>query len=124
MASRPQIKPFPVIADGDMSADIISKVTIIDDLSLLSYSITWTGTSPVGTITVEVSNDYTQNADGNVRNAGTWNVLPLDALTDVSGNSDHGFIDIDIQAGYAMRLHYTFTSGTGIMQALVVSKVT
>lgn len=106
-----------------MSSSITSKVTIVQKLSLISYSVSWVGSTPVGTMSVEVSNDYVENADGSVKTAGTWNALPLDASTAVSGNTDNGFIDIDLQAGYAMRLKYTRTSGTGTMQAVISSKV-
>jgi len=106
-----------------MSGDLVSDVTIIINLSLVSYAVTWAGSAPVGSVSVQVSNDYAQNADGSVRNAGTWNTLPLSAPTDISGNSGVGFIDIDANAGYALRLIYTAVSGTGTLNATVVGKV-
>lgn len=123
MASRPQLAPYPVIQDGDMSGDLISLPTIIQKLSEISYSVSWNGVSPIGSVSVQVSNDYSLNADGSVRNSGTWNTLPLSAATDVSGNSGNGFIDIDVSAAYAIRLIYTATSGTGTMNVLVAGKV-
>lgn len=123
MASRPIFSPYPVITDGSLSGDLTSKVTVIQNLSLASYSLSWTGSTPVGTVSVEVSNDYSQNADGSVRNAGTWNALPLSISPAVSGNSGMGFIDIDAQAGYALRLRYTRTSGTGTLNVIVNGKV-
>ena len=123
MSSRPQFSPYSVITDADMSANITSQVTIIQKLSMISYSITWLGTAPIGAISVEVSNDYSQNADGSVKNAGTWNALPLSTTTNVSGNSGNGFIDIDASAGYALRVVYTRTSGVGIMNCIVSAKV-
>ena len=124
MSSRTQLSPHSVITNGDMSAaSITSEVTIIQKLSLASYGVSWTGTSPVGVITVQVSNDYSQNADGSVKNAGTWNTLNLSATANVSGNTGNGFIDIDSIAGYAIRLIYTKTSGTGTLQAIVSGKV-
>lgn len=123
MSSRPQFSPFYVILDGNMATSLTSKVTIIQKLSLISYSISWIGTSPVGTMSVEVSNDFQENSDGSIKNAGTWTALPLDVSAPVSGNADHGFIDIDLQAAYAMRLVYTRTSGTGLMRAVIASKV-
>lgn len=124
MSSRTQLNPHLVITNGDMSqASIISEVTIIQKLSLASYGVSWAGTSPVGVITVEVSNDYSLNSSGTVSNAGTWNQLPLSGTAAVSGNTGNGFIDIDAQAGYALRLVYTKTSGTGSLQATVVGKV-
>lgn len=123
MSSRPQFNPYPVILDGDMSGSLTSKITIIQKLSLVSYEITWAGSTPVGTISVEVSNDYTQNDDGSVRNAGSWSALPLSADTSVSGNTGTGFIDVYACGAYAMRLVYTRVSGTGTMQAIVSAKV-
>ncbi len=114
--------PQIVLASGDMSGDLTSMVTIIDQLVMASYAITWSGSSPVGTISVEVSNDYSINQDGTERNPGVWNALPLSAPTDVSGSSGHGFIDIDAQAGYALRLVYTSTSGTGTLQVVLMGK--
>ena len=123
MSSRPQFSPHSVITDGSMAADIISEVTIIQKLSLVSYACEWSGTAPSGTVTVEVSNDYTQNQDGTVRNAGTWNELPLSAPTGVTGNSGEGFIDIYATGGYAMRLRYNRGSGTGTFNCIVSGKV-
>lgn len=97
-------------------------VTIIDQLVMVSYAILWTGASPVGNISVEVSNDYSINGQGEVKNPGTWDAIPLSAPTPVSGNNDSGFIDIDAHAGFALRLVYTRTSGTGTMQVVVMGK--
>lgn len=123
MSSRPQFSPHPVIVDGDMSGDITSEPTIVQKLSMVSYDISWAGTAPVGTMSVQVSNTYSQNADGSVRNAGNWYDLPLSDVTDVSGSTGTGFIDIEATGAYAIRLVYTFTSGVGVMQATVSGKV-
>lgn len=123
MSSRPQIPQFPVITNGSMAGSITSQVTIIDKISMLSYAVSWTGTTPVGTMTVEVSNDYKINVDGTVRNAGTWNTVPITPAATVSGNTGNGFIDIGATGAYAVRLVYTRTSGTGTMQAQINCKV-
>lgn len=62
MASRPIFSPFYVITNGDMSGTLISDVTIIQNLSLISYAAFWVGTAPTGVVTIQVSNDYTKNA--------------------------------------------------------------
>lgn len=123
MSSRPQIKPFSVITDGDMSSSITSAVTVIDDLSMISYSYLWSGSSPVGSVSIQVSNDYSKNSDGSTRNAGTWNTLPLSSATAVSGNTGNGGIDIDANAFFAIRTVYTAVSGTGTLNVNVVCKV-
>lgn len=129
MSSRPFIKPYSVITDGDMSGNITSEVTIVQQLSMISYGYSWTGTSPIGTIKVQASNDYSIDAGGNVKNAGNWATLTLDnggtAVTaiDVTGNSGTGMIDIVQTAGYALRTVYTASSGTGVLNVIVNAKV-
>lgn len=123
MSSRPLIKPFSVITDGSLSGNLTSKVTVIDNLSMVSYSLSWAGSSPSGAVNVQASNDYSEYADGSVNNAGTWNTLPLSISPAISGNSGSGFIDIDAQAGHALRLTYTAISGSGTLNVLVTGKV-
>lgn len=123
MSSRTQLNPYSVITNGSMAGNITSSVTITQKLSLVSYAVSWTGTAPVGAMSVQVSNDYSLYPNGLVNNAGTWNTLPLSASTAVSGGTGNGFIDIDANAGYALRLVYTRTSGTGTMNATVTGKV-
>lgn len=129
MSSRPQLAPEQVITNGSMAGNLTSKVTIIQKLSMLSYSYSWAGSSPVGTISVQVSNDYSQNADGTVANAGTWTSITLNVsgtpstTMSISGNTGSNFIDIDSIAAYAIRTIYTAGSGTGTLQSYVVGKV-
>ena len=124
MSSRPQFSPYSVVTNGDMSlATIISKVTIIQKLSMISYDISWAGVAPAGPVTVQVSNTYSQNSDGSVHNPGNWTTLILGSPTTISGNTGNGFIDIDATAGYAVRLVYTRTSGSGLLNVTVAGKV-
>ncbi len=90
---------------------------------MLSYAVSWVGSSPVGAMSVQVSNDFSINVDGSVRNAGTWNTLPISPAATVSGSTGNGFIDIGATGAYAIRLVYTRTSGTGTMQAQINAKV-
>jgi hypothetical protein len=106
-----------------MSGDITSLVTIISNQSMMSYQYSWTGSSPVGTISIEVSNDYELNSDGTVRTAGTWTPLTLSSVPSVSGNTGDGLIDIDQIGAYAIRTVYTAGSGTGTLTAVFKGKV-
>lgn len=123
-ATRAPLKPHSVITNGDMSGSITSDVTIIQNLSLIGYDISWTGSSPVGAMSVQISNTYSLNPDGTVRNAGNWTTLTLSAATNVSGNSGNGFIDVELTGANAIRLVYTRTSGTGTMNATIAAKGT
>ncbi len=123
MASRPLVPQYPVIVNGNLANTLTSIVSKIDNLSLISYSLSWSGTSPVANITVQVSNDYTTNADGSVNNAGTWNTLPLSTSPQVSGNTGMGFIDVQQISGNAIRLVSTPVSGSGTLQCVFNAKV-
>lgn len=123
MASRPIITPHSVITNQSMASSITSEVTIIQNLSMLSYDVSWAGTAPVGVMSVQVSNTYSQNADGTVRNAGNWTTLTLSSTTNVSGSTGNGMIDIDATGCFAIRLVYTRTSGVGTMNAVLNAKV-
>jgi hypothetical protein len=139
LSNRPQLDPYTVYPNPDaspansssMAASFTSQPTIIQKLSQISYACSWTGASPVGTISIQGSNDYSikPGGAGYVQNPGTWNKLMLSyngsALTDIpiSGNSGNGMIDIAATGLYAIRLIYTATSGTGNMTVIITAKV-
>lgn len=131
MATRPKIPPELVINAGSMAGDLTSSPTIIQSLSMPTYQLSWSGTSPVGTVSVQVSNDFALNADGTVKNSGTWDSLYLvvgssapSQTIAISGNSGHGFIDVPLTGAYACRLIYTRSSGTGTLNVTFSAKVT
>lgn len=124
MSSRPILAPFSVVTNGDMSSQIVSEVTIIQNISMISYDISWSdGSTPVGDIEVQVSNTYSKSADGSVKNEGNWTALTLSSATSISGNSGNGFIDVKDLASYAIRLVYIPTSGSGTLNVTATGKV-
>ncbi len=130
MSSRPQFNPYPVINAESMATSLTSDVTVIQKLSMPSYSYSWTGTSPIGTVSVEISNDYSQNQDGSVKNAGTWTAIYFQLngglmvnSAPVTGNTGSGFIDVPIVGAYAIRTVFTRTSGVGTLTAIINAKV-
>lgn len=123
MSSRPYLKQYNVMVNGDMSSTITSAVTIIDNISMISYDISWVGTGCLGVITIEVSNTYKQNPAGDTIVAGNWTPITLSTTTSVLSNTGNGFIDIDKLAAYAVRLKYTPSAGTGVMNVVVTGKV-
>ncbi len=136
MSTRTNLRPQPIIPSpqgspansASMAANITSAVTILQSLTLVNYAVSWTGSTPIGTLAVEASTDYAANGTI-VTNAGTWNPLPLDlagaSVTSIpiTGNTGHGMIDIDGLAAYAIRLVYTAGSGTGTLSATINGKV-
>lgn len=131
MSSQNKAK-MKVITNGDMSlASVTSLVTVIEQLSMLSYAYSWAGTSPVGTLIVQVSNDYKIAPNGAALNASTatWNTITfqlagvLVSSAPVTGNTGNGLIDIFQTGAYAIRTVYTKTSGIGTIQATINAKV-
>lgn len=106
-----------------------SSVTVLQGLSMINYALSWSGTSPVGTIALEFSNDFALNAEGAVANSGTWNIAPIDVSgaiavsAAISGNTGNGMIDVTLAGAYAARLLYTKGSGTGSLTIIVTGKV-
>lgn len=116
-------------ANGNsMAANITSAPTILYLMSKCSYSFNWTGTSPVGTVSIQGSNDFSLNNAMNPYNPGTWNTLTLNyngsAVTTVpiSGNTGNGIIDVTATGIYAVRLIYTAGSGVGTLTSYFCSK--
>jgi len=112
-----------------MSGDITSSVTILQKISIGTYTYSWNGTFPIGNISVEISNDYALDAAGNVINPGTWTPIyfTLDGSTvvnvaPVSGNTGTGVIEWSTGA-YAIRTKYAVTGGVGTLQAVINCKV-
>lgn len=130
MSTRSNLRPQSVITNGDMSlASITSAVTILQSLTVGSYSYSWAGSSPIGAVSIQISNDYSVYPSGLVDNQGTWTTIffTLNGSTvvssaPVSGGTGEGIIEWSTGA-YAIRTIYTKTSGTGLIQAVINGKV-
>jgi hypothetical protein len=118
MSSRTVLRPYQVITNGNMASNITSEVTVLQSLSKISYDLSWSGSSPVGTASLQVSNTYSLDPNGNVDNVGDWQTV---TTSSISGNTGTGFIDA-ITGAYATRVIYTATSGTGTLNATVAGK--
>jgi len=129
MSTRTSFRPQVVLSAGSMAGNLTSTPTILQSLTRAAYAIRWTGSTPVGSVSVEGSNDYALNPDGTVANSGTWDALTLSVngspstTVAVSGNTGSGIIDITDTAVYAIRLIYTAGSGTGSLTATINGKV-
>lgn len=141
MSTRPKFEPYIVLPNaysspansGSMAVNLTSQPTVVSRLSMVSYTCSWAGSSPVGTISVQASNDYELNPEGNLYATGTWNTLPVSywngsttstvTAIPVSGSTGNGAIDIATNGFYALRLIYTATSGTGTLTVTIDAKV-
>lgn len=112
-----------------MAGNLISLPTILQSLTKIAYALSWTGSTPVGSASIQFSNDYSLNPNGTVNNTGTWTTAELSVngaastLVPVTGNTGTAFIDIDVTGAYASRLIYTAGSGTGSLNVIVNGKV-
>jgi len=131
MATRPVLPQEPVIVNGDMSGNLTSIPTILNQLTVGCYTYSWSGTAPIGAVSIQISNDYELNPDGRTaKNPGTWTTafFTLNGSTvvnsaPITGNSGEGAIEFSSGA-WAIRTVYTATSGVGSLQAIFNGKVT
>lgn len=87
------------------------RTAILDNFSVQGV---WTGSSPVGTLDVQVSNDHQENG-GVVTNAGTWTSIYASPQA-ISGNSGNIFLNVAAISAAFVRFVYTKTSGTGTLK--------
>lgn len=134
MSFRPELKPYPVFnstTGTSMATSLTGLVTLVPKLTVISYQFIWSaGSSPVGTIGVQVSNDYTLDDKGNAANTGTWSTYyflksdgTIATSKAVSGTTGNEIIELPNISFYAVRPIYTRTSGSGTMSALICGKV-
>lgn len=103
------------VPGADMSVSQISDVSSISRQDNFDIIVNWTGTSPVGTLAVEISHDQL-----------IW--IPLDfsggglIAVPVTGNSGNHSFPINQYAGPFIRLHYVATSGVGTIFASLAMK--
>lgn len=115
------LPPFQVITNGDMStASITSTISDIRNIDNVAYELTWSGTSPVGTVAVNGSLDYDPTTP--TLKPGTWTSLTLSPSPAVSGNTGSILINMTGLAFPFIQVVYTKTSGTGTLQAYVSGK--
>src|SRR6185312_5596072 len=119
MSTRTHLAPYVVFNAVSMASDQTSTVTILSSMTSVSFDVSWTGSTPVGTIEVQIYNSYKLNAAGQTLSTGSWNTVPVSdsggsivTSIPVSGNTGSAFIDVTKTAGYAIRLLYTAGSGT------------
>lgn len=129
MSDRPRIVPNlnkPLINSQSMASSFNGPPTNIQGLPGISYDLAWTGT-PTGTFQVQVSNTYSQDAEGNPSNPGNWNTLPPSSFTGTypipAGSSGNGFLDVVGTEAVWIRLQYTAASGAGNLTVLAGAKV-
>lgn len=115
---------FQNITSGNMAlTSVTSTVSNILNLDNIGFEATWSGSTPIGVISIEVSIDYAQDSFGNVTNSGTWTALSFTPTPAVSGNTGSLYIDMNQLSAPWLRAKYTKTSGTGTIQGYICGKM-
>lgn len=102
-STKNALKSFHAIIDGDMSGNLTSPVTNILLLDNISVQLVWTGT-PTGDFEVQGS-----------LNEIAWEALPLSPAPAAAGAADQALIDMNQLSYPFIRVVYTATSGTGVL---------
>jgi len=120
MPRKNVLATFHAIKDGDMSATITSPVTNVMFLDNLIIQLNSAG-SPNGSYTVEFSADYSQDSQGNVINPGNWVVCTLSPAAVIT-SAGSVIIDFNQMPASYMKVVWTPTSGTGVLNMFVAAK--
>lgn len=107
-------KLFPQIDSGSMAGNITGSETDVRFLDYARIKADWSGSSPVGTLAIQV-----QQNEG-----GTWENLTFAGATTVavSGSpGSHEFVFTSLPFA-KMRPVYTCTSGTGTLDVIFIGK--
>ena len=112
MARKNVLYQFKMFDAESLSASATSEPTNVANVDYCSIHVEWTGTSPLGTMTVEV-----RNGDKD-----TWYALDFGATIAISGNTgDHQIVLT--QMGFTdVRLQYARSSGVGSITATITTK--
>lgn len=106
-----------MLSEASLSSPHTSEITEVSNLDKASIHIVWSGTSPIGTIKVESTNDDAKNPNA------VWREVVFNATIELSGNTgDHDLVFNELPFN-AIRISYTPTSGTGTLNATLSAKV-
>jgi hypothetical protein len=101
-----------MIDAGDLSGSLTSTTTNVINLDKASIHLSWSGTSPDGVITVEARNGEKDS----------WYTLDFGSAINISGNSGSHQLIFNELPFTDIRVVFTFTSGTGSIDAVLTMK--
>ena len=110
MSTKAVIPVFHSVEDANMTTQVVSRVTDVSTVDNIGIQITFTG-SPVGDFFIE----------GSVNNT-TWIPLEFTVAPVAVGVGDDFLFNIKQFPYPKIRIRYTPTSGTGVLNAWVFAK--
>lgn len=114
------LSQFPMFgtAGADLSGSVTSSATNIEYKDNVGITLSWTGSTPIGTLAIQCSNDF--GAIGVV--TPTWIALDFGTTISITGNTGSSLITMNQLPFTAIRAVYTRVSGTGTLSALLSGK--
>lgn len=124
MASHKRLRKYQLFVNGVQSSTntITSSVVEIINLDNVFVQLNSVGTMN-GTFDVQVSSDHIEDQEGNVVVAGNWVSLTLTPSPAVSGSNLVIGIDLNQLGASYLRVQYTNTSGSGVVNGFVSGKM-
>jgi len=104
-----------IISDGSMAGNLTSSTLGTTNLDNIGLIVSWAGTSPVGTLTVEVR----QNSLGVTSE---WSEIDFGAAISVTGDAGTHNININQTPYDELQVKFTRASGTGTLQVVAAGK--
>ena len=111
-------KGFKIFNEVNISTNQTSDIIYVPYLDNIGIVVSWSGTSPVGELKVEVSNQQENPNESMV-----WSELDFGSSIVISGNTGDHLISITQIPFNAVRLKYVSTSGTGTLTANIEAKM-
>jgi len=112
VARKNVIPSYKLIDAGDMSGNVTSSVVNVQNMDIASLHLSWAGTSPVGTVTVQARNGATDS----------WYDLDFGSAISIASNSGDHQIILQEMPFTDLKVTYTATSGTGTLTGYITAK--
>lgn len=107
----------PLLTSVSMAASATGTPVVIQDMDNIGVQAVWTGSNPIGTLSVQVSADYNHN----LQDAGTWVTLPVSMSP--GGTPGNGYFDLTGLSAPNLRAVYTTSAGSsGALSVVIVGK--
>ena len=113
MSRKSIIKPYKLFDAVSMATSSDSLETNVEQVDKASIMVYWTGTAPVGVLTVLAKNGSND----------TYRALDFDEVINITGNSDYHVILMETLTFTHIKLHYEATSGVGNLTYIITAKV-
>ena len=115
------LNSYKILSAGDMSGNLVSKITCIQFMDNIGIQINITSGTPTGTLAVQVSADHqTSGPTNDIIVAGNW--VTLTSLSVASGQPSNIYFDLKELSAPFIQLIYTAGSGSGTCDAFIVGK--